>query len=224
MSKVASRPVGRPRADGKPPLERHQVLMTSGRLITEHGYAGTSLRMIADALGTSAPAIAQRFGSKAELLNELVTSMANVSIHFHKSLQSLGLAPDVRLYKMVFEEVFALSSAGAAPIGVFYLPELRQAAFEPAQQSRAKMMHFYFNAIHDGIESGLFQSPSAEISAEQVFQLTETIIIAQNRSEMGKPVELAKQTASFVLRGLSAKPFNAEKVQKAAEKIEISMT
>ena len=223
MAEAAKRPVGRPRADGRPPLERHQVLMTAGRLITEHGYAGTSLRMIADALDTSAPAIAQRFGNKAELLNELVTAMADVSIRFHKSLGELGLPADIRLYKMIHAEVMALASARHAPISVFYLPELRQAEFAPAQQARASMMQFYLEVIEEGIDAGLFQSPSAVVSAEQVFQLTETIIIAQDRSTMGEPAALAKQTADFVLRGLLKKPANAEKVSQKAEEIALSM-
>ena len=122
----ARRPVGRPRADGKPPLERRQVLLAAGQLITEHGYSGTSLRMVAEVLGTSAPAIAQRFGNKAQLLNELVAMMAEVSIRFHKTLEGMQLPADVRLYKMVHAEVTALAGAAHAPIGVFYLPELRQ--------------------------------------------------------------------------------------------------
>ncbi|MBL6690941.1 MAG: TetR/AcrR family transcriptional regulator [Pseudomonadales bacterium] len=224
MSKVAARPVGRPRADGKPPLDRRQVLMTAGQLITEYGYAGTSLRMVAEALGTSAPAIAQRFGNKAELLNELVTMMSDVSVRFHAGLEEMNLRPDVRLYKMVHSEVLALAGAEHAPISVFYLPELRRPEFKAAQEARAKMMRFYFDAIGEGIESGVFHPVRVVIAAEQVFQLTETIIIAQDRSTLGEPAQLAEQTADFVLRGLLAKPGRAESVRLAAGKIDLSMT
>ncbi|MCR9260473.1 MAG: TetR/AcrR family transcriptional regulator [Pseudomonadaceae bacterium] len=224
MNKVAKRPVGRPRSDGRPPLERQQVLLEAGRLITEHGYAATSLRMIAQALGTSAPAIAQRFGSKAELLNELVSMMSQFSIRFHSSLKALDLPADIRLYKMVHAEVMALASAEHAPVSVFYLPELRQPQFKPAQQARARMMRFYYDVITDGIQSGLFNPVRVGIAAEQVFQLTETIIIAQDRPAMGHPAQLAEQTADFVLRGLLAKPGRHGSVRMAAEKIDLSMT
>lgn len=224
MNKIAKRPVGRPRSDGKPPLQRRQVLLEAGRLMTEQGYAGTSLRMIAQALGTSAPAIAQRFGNKAELLNELVSMMSEFSIRFHTSLKALHLPADVRLYKMVHAEVMALAGAEHAPVSVFYLPELRQPQFKPAQQARARMMHFYYEVIAEGIESGLFDPVRVGIAAEQVFQLTETIIIAQDRATMGQPAQLAEQTADFVLRGLLAKSGRQGSIRLAAEKIDLSMT
>ena len=118
----------------------------------------------------------------------------------------------------------ALAGASHAPISVFYLPELRQAEFKPAQKARADMMQFYFDVIEEGVNAGLFQSPAVSVSAEQVFQLTETIIIAQNKSAMGKPAELAEQTADFALRGLLVKPANCDKARKAAMKIEQAMT
>lgn len=224
MSDRVPRPVGRPRNDGKPPLERRQVLMAAGSLMTEHGYAGTSLRMIAENLGTSAPAIAQRFGTKAELLNELVIAMAAISIRFHEALKALETAPDVRLYKMVQAEVQALASADHAPISVFYLPELRRPEFKPAQDARSKMMSFYEEVIEQGIDTALFHSVPVKVAAEQVFQLTETVIIARDPSAMGTPVELAGQTADFALRGLLRKPARLSRVRQSASSIELAMT
>lgn len=217
------RPVGRPRADGKPPLERREVLLTAGKLITEHGYAGTSLRLIAEALGTSAPAILQRFGNKAELLNELVRLMADVSVHFHSSLEALNLSPDVRLYKMVHSEVMALASSVDAPISVFYLPELRQPEFKVAQQARARMMNFYLEVVTDGINAELFHDGSATTIAEQIFQLTETVMIAQDRQSLGAPEVLAEHTATFALRGIMRKPNRLARIQTAAKKIDMAM-
>ena len=224
MNEVVRRPVGRPRRDGKPPLDRRQVLLAAGQLITEHGYAGTSLRMVAEALDTSAPAIAQRFGNKSELLNELVKLMADVSVRFHASLSDMNLSAEVRLYKMVYSEVLALAGADHAPISVFYLPELRQPEFKVAQEARANMMRFYFDVIEQGIETGVFNPVWVVIAAEQVFQLTETVIIAQDRSALGEPAQLAEQTADFVLRGLLSKPGRVDSIRLAAEKIQITMT
>ena len=223
MSKPARRPVGRPRGDGKPPLERRQVLMEAGRLITEHGYASTSLRMIAEALDTSAPAIAQRFGHKAQLLNELVNVMADFSVRFHQSLKKLDLPADVRLYKMVHAEVQALAGADHAPISVFYLPELRRPEFKSAQDARAKMMRFYHDVIEEGKQSGVFHAVPVAVAAEQVFQLTETVIIALDRSVLGSPSDLAMYTADFALRGLLTRPSRCKRIRQAAEKIEIAM-
>ena len=218
------RPVGRPRADGRPPLERREVLLTAGRLIADHGYAGTSLRMIAEALGTSAPAISQRFGSKVQLLNELVAMMASVSIRFHETLADLELPADVRLYRMVYSEVMALAGADHAPVSLFYLPELKQPGFEAARESRLGMMRFYRDVIEQGMENGIFHRMSLSVAVEQAFQLTETIIVASDRHSLGSPGELASHTAMFVLRGFLVRPSSLNRIRAASERIDLSMT
>ena len=55
------RPVGRPRADGRPHLSKHAVFKTAAQMIARFGYAGASLRKIADQLDVSAPSILNMF-------------------------------------------------------------------------------------------------------------------------------------------------------------------
>ncbi len=221
--KSAVRPVGRPRAGGAPAIERKQVLLTAGQLMTEHGYAATSLRMIAETLGTSAPAIAQRFGTKAQLLIELVGMMSDVSIRFHSALETLHLPPHVRLYKMVHAEVMALAGASHAPVSVFYLPELRRPEFDRAQVARSNMMQFYQDVISEGADADLFQVDSTIVAVEQVFQLTETVIVARDRSTLGTSEALATQTARFVLRGLLTNPSDLDAIQRRSDAINLTM-
>lgn len=51
---------------------RERILDVAGRLFAERGYGGTSVRDIAEQLGISNPSIYHHFGSKAELLEELL--------------------------------------------------------------------------------------------------------------------------------------------------------
>lgn len=220
----AKRPVGRPRADGRPPLTKADVYVVAARLIAEQGYAGTSLRMIADELGASAPSISQLFHSKAGLLVGLVQMMAGVSIAFHERLAALGLPPDVRLFKMVHEEVRAVSSATEAMVALFYLPELRQPEFAEARLAREAMLGYYLQTLQEGQASGLLEVPNPPLAAEQIFQLTETAIIAGNREALGTPERMARETACFALRGLLAEPGRVDELGIAAARIELAMT
>ncbi|XOV82885.1 MAG: TetR/AcrR family transcriptional regulator [bacterium] len=221
--KSARRPVGRPRANGKPPLSREAVFATATRLIAQHGYAGTSLRMIAQALDAQAPSITQLFKTKDNLLNELVQRLAKVSLDFHEQLSHERLAADVRLYKMLFEETRAIASAHHDIASIFYLPELRKPQFKAAQQERASMIGWYRQTLDQGVQDNLFVSTNMALSAEQVFQLTETGIIALEPALLGEPQAQAKATADFVLRGLLRRPARLSVIEKKARGCRLTM-
>ncbi|MGE0624355.1 MAG: TetR/AcrR family transcriptional regulator [Pseudomonadales bacterium] len=220
---MSKRPVGRPRADGRPPLSKPAVFAAAATLIADHGYAGTSLRMIADALGASAPSLSQMFSSKQRLLVELVAHLADVSIRFHERLEGLSLLPAVRLHKMVREEVMAVSSANGSLMAIFYLPELRQPEFRDAQQARARMIGFYRDVITEGIDGGVFRNVEAYAAAEQVFQLTETSIVALDRGALGPAERLARETAEFVLRGLLTDHGALAGIRQASAAVDLAM-
>lgn len=225
MSGTASkkRPVGRPRADGKPPLTREAVFAAAAKLIATHGYAGASLRMIAESLGASAPSISWMFGSKQRLLIELVQSMSSISIRYHEQLAQMSLPPAARLFKMVHEEVMAVASTNESLMAIFYLPELRLREFRDAQAARQQMIGYYRSAIIDGIEQGVFHDVDPGSTAEQVFQLTETAIIATDRNILGTPQLLADRTADFVLRGLLQRPELLEEIASTSQQVCLSM-
>jgi len=217
------RPVGRPRADGRPPLSRPAVFAAAATLVAEHGYAGTSLRMIAESLDASAPSLSQMFSSKQRLLVELVTYLAQVSIRFHEQLNALALPPAVQLHRMVREEVIAVGRANGALMAIFYLPELRHPGFEEAQQARSRMIGFYRDVIDAGVREGTFRNVNPYAAAEQVFQLTETFIVALDTAALGSPELLAEETAGFVLRGLLVDPGAVDGLATASATVRLSM-
>ncbi len=51
---------------------RQRILAVAGRLFAERGYAGTSVRDIAEQLGISNPSLYHHFPSKADLFDELL--------------------------------------------------------------------------------------------------------------------------------------------------------
>jgi AcrR family transcriptional regulator len=198
------RPVGRPRNDGKPHLTRRRVFEVCAKLIAEQGFAGTGIRTMAQALDASPASLFNLFGSKEGLLNELIAYAARPALEFYEQLGELNVAAPVGLYKSVFEEVLAVASADQDHVALFYLPELRQPQFKAAQQVRAAMVEHYRVLIAGGIAQGSFVTVDAMLAAEQVFQLTETSIIAGAATVKLSPEVQAVSTANFCLRALLA--------------------
>lgn len=214
------RPVGRPRGDGKPHLTRQRVFEICTKLIAEHGFAGTSIRMMATALDASPASLFNLFGSKNGLLNELISFAAQASFSFYDELKRVDAEPEVLLYKSIYEEVIAVASADQDYVGIFYLPELRKPEFSSAQAVRTRMVAHYAGLIEACLSKNILNADKSQLAAEQVFQLTETSILAPHLAGELPPEEQAKATADFCFRAMRCDEVELLRVRKAAAKID----
>lgn len=219
----ARRPVGRPRRDGKAHLSQEQVFDVCARLIAQHGFAGTSIRMIAAELDASTASFFHLFKTKDDLLNALIAYAAGPSLRFYDQLGALGLPPTITLFKSIHEETRFVTSVDPDYAALFYLPELRKPAFQPAQAVRASMVAHYQRLIKAGVDEGTLRAAVPELAAEQVFQLSETSILVDMQARGLTPERQAELTAAFALRGLLVDPENVGAISEAAASIELQM-
>ncbi|MEM7327556.1 MAG: TetR/AcrR family transcriptional regulator [Pseudomonadota bacterium] len=215
------RPVGRPRGDGKPHLTRQRVFEVCTKLIAQHGFAGTSIRMMATALEASPASLFNLFGSKDGMLNELIAYAAQGSFAFYEALSEINATPEVLLYKSIYEEVIAVASADRDYVGIFYLPELRKPEFSSAQAVRATMISHYAQLIEQCSKGDVLDVGNVHLQAEQVFQLTETSILAPGLADMLSPTDQARQTAAFCMRAMGCSERELRSIAKAAAMIDL---
>ena len=214
------KPVGRPRANGKPHLTKHQIFTATAGLISLHGYAGTSLRMIAQQLDASPASLLNAFASKEQLLNELIEFAARSSFDFYQSLSELNLTPDIALYKSLYEETYAV--AGHLEFaGLFYLPEINRSGFERAQAVRRDMLRHYEGLLRRGQEQSLFIANPVRYQAEQMFQLTETSILALPGSARPSLRAQAQASAAFGLRAVLVNPADLDHIIEQADGVHL---
>ena len=217
------RPVGRPRGDGRPHLTRRAVFIAAARLIADHGYAGTSVRMIAQAAGTSPASLFNLFANKDALLNELIVFLAQPSLAFYRELEAqvrTGAAPAAALYRMVLEEAQLVASVERAFVAVFLLPELRQPQFGPARAARRELVAYYERRIVEGLADGSLSCDEPRLAAEQLFQLTETSLVMDEGGASLSPDKLARATARLCLRGLLSETEQLAAVEAHAERLQ----
>ena len=219
----ARRPVGRPRRDGKAHLSYEQVFDVCARLIAQHGFAGTSIRMIAAELDASTASFFHLFKTKDDLLNALIAFAAAPSLKFYDQLSAFDLPPAVALFKSIHEEARFVTSANPDYAALFYLPELRKPAFQPAQAVRTSMIVHYQRLIEAGMAKGTLRAAVPELAAEQVFQLSETSILVDMQARGLTPERQADLTAEFALRGLLVNSGGIDAIRKTAAAIDLQM-
>lgn len=186
------------------------------KLFAQHGFAGTGIRMIANALDASPASLFNLFGSKDQLLIELITFAAQPSFNFYNKLKNVDAPAEVKLYKSIFEEVVLVASAERDHAAVFYLPELRKPEFQPAQEIRQRMISHYEGLISQSVKEGKTVTRHASLVAEQVFQLTETTILAGASVRKIHPKKMAAWTATFCLRSLLVDIDSLEEIEQRA--------
>ncbi|MER7556888.1 helix-turn-helix domain-containing protein [Nocardioides sp. NPDC126508] len=142
------RAVGRPRYTGQAPrISAHEdILDHAARLFTSRGYAGTSTREIAEAVGIRQASLYYHFADKAEILSELLEQTIRPTIDKVEEIE--GLAAEhgwaTVLYVLVLLDVHTLA---VAPHNAGMLPRLpdvtRQPLFERSKAVRQELIDAY---------------------------------------------------------------------------------
>lgn len=102
---------------------RARIIDTAAELFAERGYAGTSMRDLAEKLGVTPAALYYHFPSKADILKELVEEpIANIRAVLEQQ-RDLTTA-DART-EFVSDVLFALAQCSPAAVAVFKDPELQ---------------------------------------------------------------------------------------------------
>ena len=102
---------------------RARILETAAGLFAERGYAGTSMRDLAEKLGVTPAALYYHFPSKGDILQELVDEPI---AHMREVLeQQRDLTTPAARTQFVADVLVALSQCSPAAVAVFKDPELQ---------------------------------------------------------------------------------------------------
>jgi AcrR family transcriptional regulator len=139
---------GRPRHTGQTPTgsAREDILDHAARLFTSRGYAGTSTRDIAEAVGIRQSSLYYHFSDKGEILSELLEQTIRPTIDKVEDIEQLALEHGwaTVLYLLVLVDVHTLA---VAPHNAGMLPRLpdvtSQPLFERSKAVRRELIDAY---------------------------------------------------------------------------------
>ncbi|GGU09607.1 TetR/AcrR family transcriptional regulator [Nocardioides albus] len=142
------RRAGRPRHTGQSAstAPRDDILDHAARLFTTRGYAGTSTRDIAEAVGIRQSSLYYHFADKAEILSELLDQTIRPTIDKVEEIESLAAEHgwETVLYVLVLVDVHTLA---VAPHNAGMLPRLpdvtRQPLFDRSKTVRRELIDAY---------------------------------------------------------------------------------
>nr|WP_330234278.1 helix-turn-helix domain-containing protein [Nocardia sp. NBC_00508] len=175
------------------------MLDAAGELFTTNGYANTSTRAVADAVGIRQASLYHHFAAKDDILDALLAETIAMPIELAGRLREVPDPVQVRLYALALFDVRQLCASRWNLGALYLLPELRTERFAAFRLRRDELRrHYETLAAQVLAEGGAVSTPGAELLP---FRLVETVISI--RSDEGAAPTYAEQTIpGAVLRTL----------------------
>ncbi|MFJ1459884.1 TetR/AcrR family transcriptional regulator [Nocardia sp. N2S4-5] len=209
---------GRPRLEprrrqGHTP--RAEILDAAAELFTTKGYASTSTRGIADAVGIRQASLYHHFSAKDDILDALLDETVTGPLALATRLRGEPDPAPVRLYALAWFDVRQLCSARWNLGALYLLPELRSERFE-AFRLRREELRGHYEQLAGEVQDETGASPVAGVRVLP-FRLVESAI--NIRSDEGSAPGYAERLipeAALHLLGWSG---DQEAVRSAAERL-----
>jgi len=194
---VATRRVGRP---GEGESSRQEILDAAAELFSENGYAATSTRAIALAVGIKQASLYYHFPSKDGMLAELLTGTVLPSIEAARALGRVEGRSAARLLALLRFDTAVLCS-GRWNLGSLYLlPEVRQPRFASFREDRLRLKRCYGKLIRAGRVQGDLSYDDGRLATDLLFTLGEGVILI--RSDRPAGADLTDLVATLPGAGL----------------------
>ncbi len=194
--RVTSLGPGRPRIaprrrEGRTP--RAEILDAAAELFTTQGYASTSTRGIADAVGIRQASLYHHFHAKDDILEALLEGTVSQPLELTEALRAEPAPAAVKLYALVRFDVAQLCAARWNLGALYLLPELRSPRFESFRRQRDELREHYERLAAEVVaevvaEQGRASAPGVEVLP---FRLVESVISI--RSDEGRAPEYAER-------------------------------
>jgi AcrR family transcriptional regulator len=202
---TTGRRVGRPRAARRPDSglpARDELLAAAAGMFTEHGYAATSTRAIAERAGMRQATMYHYFGGKEDLLAALLEGTVTPSLGLARRLLADDgpASPEARLWYLCRSDVELLCT-GPHNLGALYLlPEVRTERFAGFHRVRLELKEAYGQLLAATESCGSLDKRELVLRNDLVFGLIESVILI-HRSDPDRPVQaFASATADAALR------------------------
>jgi AcrR family transcriptional regulator len=167
----------RPRRPGK--TARDEILDAAAELFTTGGYANTSTRRIADAVGVRQASLYHHFATKDDILDALLTDTVDAPLRLATELMAEAGPAAPRLHALAVADVTQLCNSTWNLGALYLLPELRVDRFERFRLHRNELRDRY-----RGLAAAVIAECGGPNDAEELpFRLVESVI--NHRSDDG---------------------------------------
>lgn len=196
--------VGRPRSGARrlpAATAREEILDAAAELFAQRGYAATSTRLIAEAVGIRQASLYYHFDNKEHILAELLEATVRPSLDYAAELERQGAAPVTALHALASYDVGVLLTA-RWNVGILYaLPEVATEPFNRFRAERDRLREAYRVLTAAAAPAG-----GDAFLGDLVFGLVESVIGMRRDLPVAPAEQLQRSVAAAALRIVGVPP------------------
>lgn len=185
-------------------VQRDDLIGTAAELFGAKGYAGATVRDIADRLGVTSAALYHHVDHKEDLLYEIVDhAMSLAERHLAEALEAeVGL--EEKLRRIIRHHVLAVLDESQLMMTVFFqeIGLLRGKGWAGIETRRRRYQERIVEVFRQAEEQGLIRTPDVRVTVYGVLGMCNWLHRWYRRDGALTPDEVGAHFAEMVLRGL----------------------
>jgi AcrR family transcriptional regulator len=205
-----------PYAPARPLTTRERILREASALFAQRGYAGTSTRDIAAAVGIRQPSLFHHFPSKAAIADALLEYGIGTTLAHVRRIASTDESAGVRLYAFSHWVMTHVVTAPYRMVGLVDYEFLNSPEGQPWQSRIDEVTRYVVRMVEEGVESGEFVQEDADFLRLMVVGVYNS---HHRINTVNPPEDVERQAtlgADFVLRALLADPSRLPQIRQEA--------
>ncbi|TNE78352.1 MAG: TetR/AcrR family transcriptional regulator [Bacteroidetes bacterium] len=185
---------------------KEQIIHVAAELFSQKGYAGTSMRDIAERMEMEAASLYNHISSKEEILHTICFSMADRFLAGIEEVNDIYFNGEEKIRMMVKNHVAILTSSPEE--AKVFLHEWRHLTGEHLQNFivlRDKYENGIVEMLQTGIQENVFDDVDQKFAALNILSSVNWIVEWYKPNGKMSPEEIAQKLCDFILSGLKKK-------------------
>ncbi|MCG8385781.1 MAG: TetR/AcrR family transcriptional regulator [Cytophagales bacterium] len=185
---------------------KEQVIRKAAELFREHGYAATSMRDLANALGIEAASLYSHIKSKEEILQSLCFGMADLFRDSLNGVEIMDIPYSEKLRKGIIGHIQVMAKdLIASAVFMNEHRHLSQPYLRDFLLLRINYINRFKKIIEGGIRSGEFREIDTKLAVMTLFSSLNWMPNWYDPSGIINPSDLGNQLADMLIDGLKNK-------------------
>lgn len=188
-------------------MGRHEIVHAAQLLFSERGYAGTSMRDIADVVGIKAGSLYAHIDTKQDLLFGIIGDASDRFLEgIDDIVHSRGPAPQRLAEAMRRHLLLIAEQLDGARVFFHEWRSLNEEQRGEMLDKRRRYEQYFVALIEEGVRDGDFATTDSKLAATALMSLLNWSYTWLDPKGPLAPEQVADFFAEFAIRGLSAAP------------------
>jgi len=183
---------------------KEQIIKTAQNMFREKGYAGTSMRDLANAVGIEAASLYNHIKSKEDLLLRICLEVSQDFFDALDEIKDVEMPAEEKLTLVIEKHVTIVTqNLDGAAVFLHEWRFLQKDNFNRLKNIRKRYRAEFQKIVQAGVEEGVFKNINPKLYSLSVLSALNWIYDWYNPEGELSPTELSKQFSYILLEGLN---------------------